>query len=234
MSTAFLYAYPGDDDAIESAAGVVTLTDEFAEVSAAVPIIGLIFRLVPVPPGSTVTASLLRVGPTGDPEDAPDRNPNLTIRGELHPADFTTTANSLSARAKTAAGVVWEQSAAWEGIEAYVASPDISAVIQEIIDFGTWAEDDDLALFLIDRGFGGAYEIYLAEFGPGTVPAELFIEWTPPPVVEEELNYAWPHDYWPAAYWPEYWPDYGTASPPAGGVAVKYMHYQRQRRRRAL
>ena len=43
----------------------------------------------------------------------------------------------------------------------------------------------------------------------------------------DTLTYAWPHDYWPGRYWAEYWPDYGTAAPPATIIPL-VMHHLRQ------
>ena len=43
------------------------------------------------------------------------------------------------------------------------------------------------------------------------------------------MTFAFPDDYWPANYWSEYWPDYGTSTPT--GVAVLFMYYQQMRRR---
>lgn len=41
------------------------------------------------------------------------------------------------------------------------------------------------------------------------------------------MDYAWPGDYWPDAYWAEYWPDYGAGGPVAV-IPVIYYHLTQQ------
>jgi hypothetical protein len=130
---------------------------------------GLLFRGVNIPPGATVTSAYINLIPlTYD-------DPNVTIRGEFNPADFAETANNFGGRTKTTAGVSWVASDI--GVEAYEASPDISPVLQEIIDTEGWATGDDLALFLIHNG--GAGSLVFAAYENTTYgPPQLVVEWT--------------------------------------------------------
>ena len=176
---------------------------------------GFIIRTVPVPPGSALHAAVLGIVPYAGSDD-----PNLTIRGEIDPADFAEVGYNLSDRTKTAAGAVWAAVDIYAGAGVYVSSPDVSAVVREIIGATGWAEDDDIGFYLLDRGLGGYLAAYAWE--SGTAAPRLYLEWTPPQA------FAFPGDYWPTGYWPEYWPDYGTATT---GAAVAFMYYQRMRRR---
>jgi len=179
---------------------------------------GLLFRAVTIPAGGTATAAHLKVA-VKSAFDAP----NLTIRGQGGASSFDAgTVNDLSGRTKTTANVVWQATGLWGERDAggLVSSPDISSVIQEIID-GTWASGDDLALYLVDRGLGGDLGFVPYEFNPA-LAAELVVEWG--------AGFGWPEDYWSSGYWSEYWPvlllDESTIQ-----TAMKFMFYQRMRRR---
>ena len=140
----------GGDDGHEAADGTVFLDGAY-ELLYTNRQAGYIFRNIDIPAGATITAAYINVVVVS----FDDPNPNLTIRGEYAPADFTTASHDLSSRTKTTAGVAWI--AADIGVNAYRASPDISAVLNEIVGAGGWASGDDLALYLIDNGAGGAF-----------------------------------------------------------------------------
>jgi hypothetical protein len=160
----------GGDDGQEGSDGVPSFIANSIAIAAAVPYAGMLFRNVDIPAGATVNAARVDVYATSTAFDSP----NLTIRGEFDPADFTTTTNDLSGRTKTAAGVAWVAPDIGTGVK---ASPDISAVLNEIVGTAGWASGDDLALFLIDNDAGGLFVIasYEDETNP---PPQLVVEWT--------------------------------------------------------
>jgi hypothetical protein len=159
----------GDDGRQELTDLEVELVGTAAGVLSAGYIGGLLFRGVNIPPGATVTSAYINLIPlTYD-------DPNVTIRGEFNPADFAETANNFGGRTKTTAGVSWVASDI--GLEEYAASPDISPVLQELIDTEGWATGDDLALFLIHNG--GADSLAFATYENTTYgPPQLVVEWT--------------------------------------------------------
>jgi hypothetical protein len=157
----------GGDDGHEAADGTVLLTASVVIVNSFTPHAGLLFRNVNIPAGATVTAAYINIVPnTYD-------DPNLVIWGEYDPTSFAETSNNLSGRTRTTANVAW--SAANIGLAAYHASPDISAVIQEIVDTVGWGSGDNLALHLIDNG-GGLY--FAADESVTYGPPQLVVEWT--------------------------------------------------------
>jgi hypothetical protein len=157
----------GGDDGHEKADGTVLLTASVVIVNSFTPHAGLLFRNVNIPAGATVTAAYINIVPnTYD-------DPNLVIWGEYDPISFAETSNNLSGRTRTTANVAW--SAANIGLAAYHASPDISAVIQEIVDTVGWGSGDNLALHLIDNG-GGLY--FAADESVTYGPPQLVVEWT--------------------------------------------------------
>jgi hypothetical protein len=186
---------------------------------------GMIFRGVGAPAGAAIVAANVRLGIKAG-WDAP----NVTIRAEGAPLEFDSgTQYDMSGRAKTAAGVVWEETGLWETRdgEGYVTSPDLSAVMQEIVD-GDWAAGGDVAIYLEDRGLGGNLGFLPWEYGAGLRPAVLFVEWDET-LGPAGVEFGWPENYWAAGYWSEYWPAEPAAA--GGGAAVVFMYYQRMRRR---
>jgi hypothetical protein len=155
----------GGDDAYQQATGgVVSLGGTALGVDNSSVYVGIIFRGLDIPPGAFISAARLNIFVAVSFTDTP----HLTIRGETNPADFTTTAYSLSSRTKTTAAVTWNEDLAIPGAQ-WEASPDISAVIQEIVDSG-WTEGDDLALFLIDNSAGGNFSFRPYEYGAEYAP----------------------------------------------------------------
>ena len=78
---------------------------------------------------------------------------NVIIEGQLalNPAAFTTAANNLTGRAPwTKAQVAWTVEN-WTTVGQKSRTPDISAIVQEIIDQNGWASGNALVLALPGR-----------------------------------------------------------------------------------
>lgn len=138
---------------------------------------GIRFRNVTVPQGATIISAYLRLRANldADLDDA-----NVIIYGELNatPAAFSTWAD-FDGRTKT--NVL--NAVQWTAIEHmtqgdYYNSPDISAVIQEIVDLGGWASGNNLAILIYDDGSTAApaAERYTGSFDDATYgPPYLYI-----------------------------------------------------------
>lgn len=114
---------------------------------------GMIFRSVAVPQGVGVVAAKLTFisgasGQTGTEVntkirgyDADDVSGDLSTEAEwdaLFPGNFTT------------AEVLWDNISAWTTQVQIIDSPDISTVIQEIIDRPGWVQGNDMLIFWDD------------------------------------------------------------------------------------
>jgi len=82
---------------------------------------------------------------------------NLRIYGEL-PADddanaFSSTTDNISDRPLTTAYVDWMNIPAWSSSEVGpdTTTPDLTSIIQEIVDRGGWANGNDLVLIIFDH-----------------------------------------------------------------------------------
>ncbi|MEO7319729.1 MAG: G8 domain-containing protein, partial [Chthoniobacteraceae bacterium] len=141
------------DDAEESAAGVVSLTSTDLELvndgAAGNQTIGLRFPGIAIPPGALVTEAHLQF--TADEVQSEGTDLDIAAEAANDSAPFTTVAGNLSSRAITATSVLW-QPAAWTTIGETAAAqktPNLAAVVQEIVSRPGWASGHALA-FLIE------------------------------------------------------------------------------------
>src|SRR5262245_9305175 len=129
------------DDAEESATGGVTLnsTDLELVLDKNVQTVGLRFVGVGIPRGAQVTTAYVQF----EVDEATTAAASLTLQGQAadNPGTFQKTSKNISLRLRTAASVAWSP-APWPTVQ--LAGPDqrtpnISAVIQEIVSRAGWA-----------------------------------------------------------------------------------------------
>jgi hypothetical protein len=137
--------------------------------------VGLRFTGVTIPPASPITNAYVEfIAAAADPQ-----NTDLLIVGEASDdaATFVALDNDLSSRPTTTASVAWDTVAPWVLGEPQ-ASPDISDVLQEIVDRPGWSSGNALALVITGTGRRRA----VAHDGnPGTA-ALLHVEYQAPGV----------------------------------------------------
>lgn len=144
----------GEDDAEESNTGVVDLLSGDLELilDAGPQVVGMRFPDFGVPRGATIQTALLQL--TAD--EAQSVPTSLTLRAQASddaPALVNATGN-LTARPLTAAQVVWTPPP-WPVVGAAGAdqrSPDLSAVIQEIVNRPGWMAGKALAIVITGSG----------------------------------------------------------------------------------
>ncbi len=130
------------------------------------------FVRVDLPPGAQIAAAHLELvqkyqsGPVG-----------LEIRGEAsHQADdFGPGSPVISSRARTHAHVAWELAGPAYG---WVSSPDIAAIVQEIVDGPGWWPGNNLAIFVDPQS--GAYTTWLAFDAEPQFAARLVVSYELP------------------------------------------------------
>lgn len=105
---------------------------------------GFRFTGVTIPQGTTILAATLEVVPI----DATNDNPNVDISAEDvdNAVSFVTTAD-VTSRVRTTATVTWAE----DNIPSPDTSPDITAVIQEVIDRAGWVSGNALVVFMDGR-----------------------------------------------------------------------------------
>lgn len=146
----------GSDDSEESSSGSVGLTSSDLEMvsdgSRGDQTIGLRFTGVDVPAGATISAAWLQFQ-----VDEVDTGPaSLVIQGEAstQPATFAATNLNISSRPRTAAQATWVP-AAWDVVGAAgpdQRSPDLAAIVQELVNSEGWASGNALAFIVTGSG----------------------------------------------------------------------------------
>ncbi|MGY1620128.1 PKD domain-containing protein [Geodermatophilus sp. SYSU D00691] len=144
------------DDAEERVStGAVSLTSgdlNLGQDGTANQVSALRFTGVSIPAGATITAAWVQF----QVDEVSTAACTVTVRGEaaVNAAAFTTTARSISSRAGTAAAVTWTP-ASWPTAGARGGdqrTPDLAAVVQEIVGQGGWASGNALVLTVTGTG----------------------------------------------------------------------------------
>lgn len=146
----------GSDDAEENPkeTGAVDLTSSALDMPRRLgnqQVVGLRFLALNIPQGATILTSYIQF--SADSASADNLAMVDTIQAENvdSAAPFTTTAGSLTARAKTTATVAWTSVPQWVDVGDRLPAqqtPDISTVIQEVVNRAGWSTSSNLAIFI--------------------------------------------------------------------------------------
>ena len=111
--------------------------------------VGLRFQNLNIPQGATIDAAYIRFIVDETDSGATD----VVIRAhDVNDAPaFTSSPFDLTSRPQTAAGVAWNIPA-WGSVGQAQNSPDISAVIQELVSPGNWSANNDIVLIISGTG----------------------------------------------------------------------------------
>ncbi|HET7292121.1 MAG TPA: Ig-like domain-containing protein [Vicinamibacteria bacterium] len=168
------------DDAEESASGGMSLTSTDLELvtESTVQTVGVRFNGVSVPRGARVLSAYVQF----QVDEVGSAQTDLILQGEASdnaPA-FTGSARNISSRARTAAAMAWPPPA-WPTVGIAgpdQRTPDLAAVIQEIVDRTGWSAGNSLVLIVTGSGkrtaeaFDGvaaAAPLLHVEYGPNAV-----------------------------------------------------------------
>jgi hypothetical protein len=147
----------GNDDAEEFSDGEMYLNSTDLELvtgDGENQTIGIRFTDLDIPQGATITSATVQftVDETGG------SNGNLTIKGEkvLNSLSFNSTDNNITNRPLTSAGVTWNpDAAAWDVAGEATTdqrTPDLSTIIQEIVNQSSWQANNALSLIISGSG----------------------------------------------------------------------------------
>jgi hypothetical protein len=142
------------DDAEETSSGSVNLTSSDLELveDASIQTVGIRFRTIIIPKSSQIINAYIQF----QVDELSSVSTSLTIWGEAqdNPATFTTTNHNISSRSKTFAAVAWSPPPWTVEGQAGVdqRSPDLSAIIQEIVNRSGWSEGNSLVIIVGGSG----------------------------------------------------------------------------------
>ncbi|MEZ4953743.1 MAG: Ig-like domain-containing protein [Saprospiraceae bacterium] len=151
------------------------LTQDFGFPSSGTQKIGLRFNTINVPQGATITSATLKFRAIS--ADFPNSNSGataLTIKGQAadNATTFLNVTNNISNRALTSASALWNPST-WSSNNNY-SSPDLSTIVQEIVDRPGWVDGNSLAFVISGNGSRSAYSYN----GSATYAPKLDITYT--------------------------------------------------------
>ena len=141
------------DDAEENDSGVIDLTSSDLELieEGSSQEVGMRFSSMGIPVGATITNAYIEFTvdevSTGTPSDL-----NFYAQAADSAGTFSSTTNDISSRQKTATGVAWNSVPGWPTVAATHQTPDLSAIIQEVVDRPGWASGN--AIVVIVTGVG--------------------------------------------------------------------------------
>jgi len=142
------------DDAEERSSGSINLTSSDLELIAAgsEQTVGMRFNGVTVPQGALITNAYVQF----QADEVDTGATNLYIEGQAddHPSTFTDSKGNVSGRSRTAAGVWWTPEPWTTKGEAGPdqQTPDISSIIQEIVEQPAWASGNSLVIIITGNG----------------------------------------------------------------------------------
>ena len=153
-STVDVRVASGTDDAEESATGSVSLTSSDLELVAdgSNQTVGMRFNGIAIAKGATINNAWIQF----QTDQVSTGLASLTIRGQAadNPTTFTTTATDVSSRPRTTAAVPWSPPD-WPSVGAALdpqRTPNLSSVIQEIVNRPGWASGNSMALIISGTG----------------------------------------------------------------------------------
>ncbi|MFK7996547.1 MAG: pre-peptidase C-terminal domain-containing protein [Granulosicoccus sp.] len=143
-----------NDDAEEDTAGAIELRSSDLElgVESTAQTVGIRFNAVDIPPGATITAASIQFT-----VDEPNRGASsLTIYGEAsgNATAFSSAIGNVSSRPQTVSSVDWSP-ASWTVVGAAgneQRTPDLSVIVQEIINQNGWSQGNSLVLLVVGSG----------------------------------------------------------------------------------
>ncbi|MCP5152286.1 MAG: VWA domain-containing protein [Chromatiales bacterium] len=129
-------------------------------------IVGLRFRDVRIPQGVTIQRAVVEFVPAV----ASTTTTSLSVRAQAaDDADaFTTTANDIDGRPRTTAAVTWTPPA-WD-VGTSQQTPDLAAVVQEVVDRAGWCGGNDIAIIIESAGDGGPRSAVSFDGDPAFAP----------------------------------------------------------------
>jgi hypothetical protein len=145
----------GTDDVEQQPSGSVSQTSSDLELvtdGSSVQVVGLRFQNLPVPAGATILAAWIQF----QADEASAEATSLALQGQASDdaAPFLSTSGNVSSRPRTTASVAWEPPAWSSAGEAGAGqrTPDLSAVVQEIVNRPGWAPGHAMAFIVTGTG----------------------------------------------------------------------------------
>ncbi len=141
------------DDAEENTASKavdITSTDLELGADSSVQMVGMRFTNLSIPQGASIISSSIEF----EVDEAKTAQTSVVIRGEAsnNALTFSTSNANISSRPKTVSQISWNNIPGWPTVNAKQQSPDISSVIQEIVNRPGWQTGNAIGLYIDGTG----------------------------------------------------------------------------------
>jgi len=133
--------------------------------------VGLRFQDIVVPQGAVITGAYLEF----ETDEIDSAETFVSIRAEAsdNALTFSSAANDITSRAVTSSVVGWSI-APWDAVDAVHQTPDLSSLIQEVVDRAGWSSGNSIALIIEGAGSRTAESFD----GEALAAAKLHVEYT--------------------------------------------------------
>jgi hypothetical protein len=117
-------------------------------------IAGVRFAALNIPRGARIVSASVTFTANGN-DTATPVGLNIQGEGNSNSAAFTSTNANISSRARTSATVNWQVAAWTAGATTNATTPDLSALVQEVVNYGDWQSGQPFTLLIRDDGTTG-------------------------------------------------------------------------------
>tara|TARA_A200000159_G_scaffold106627_1_gene99325 strand:+ start:2511 stop:6584 length:4074 start_codon:yes stop_codon:yes gene_type:complete len=136
---------------------------------------GMRFETLQIPQGATIVSANIRF--TSEGFNIADTSLVISAEAQADSTAFSTSSNNLSSRPKTATNVEWVAGSSFPTTGEVITTPDISGVIQEVVNLNDWCGGKDLNVLIegtsitglsdrrvraIDEGLSGAPQLVVS------------------------------------------------------------------------
>ena len=170
--------------------GSVNLTSTDMELGAdngRLQLVGLRFNNLDIPQGSVIIEAYIEF----EVDVTNSESTSVIFRGQAsdNPATFVRQSDNISSRPMTSASVAWNNLASWLLVNEKRVTPDLSVIVQEIVNRPSWATGNSLVIFIESSGerTAEAYDgesanapLLVVSYGPPeatTTAASLIVSW---------------------------------------------------------
>jgi len=112
--------------------------------------VGMRFLNVAVPQGATISNAYLEF--ETDETDSVSTTLNFYAEDIDDAPAFSTSSFDITDRTKTSASVTWSNVPAWDTLDEKHQTPDLSAIIQEVVDRSGWSSGNDMVIIVDGSG----------------------------------------------------------------------------------
>ncbi len=113
-------------------------------------IVGLRFNGLNIPPGAIVTNAYIEF--QVDEVQSEQTSLNIFAQAADSATGFTNSAYNISSRGKTLSQVNWNNIPTWTPIGSKQTTPDLSSIIQEVVNRPGWIENNSLVIIITGSG----------------------------------------------------------------------------------